>query len=231
MNNNYIDELFHDDNDINQLASSVIEVFPMSDSDNIEDFLFNPHPNCPDIIPILPMTGNVLFPGTITPINVTRTMSLRLLRDVAETETFIGVVAQRVESADNPTREDLYDVGCIAHVVKVIEMPNNEVVGILRGLACFTLGNIVKTRPYLYGQQSPFTNADSGQPLTKEDRESAKILVRKYSSFLKSVNPNDITIKTLREIRGQRMLINFIASHIDIDVTSKQKLLEMGGTK
>lgn len=225
MNNYYIDELFHDNNDANMVTSSVI--LPVSDSENIEEFLFNPHAESPDVIPILPMTGNVLFPGTITPINVTRSMSLRLLRDVAESDNYIGVVAQRQEVDDVPVRSDLYDVGCIAQVVKVIDMPNNEYVGILRGVSCFALGDIVETRPYLYGQRREYTNADSTQTLSKEERESVKILVRKYSSYLKLVNPNDITIKTLKEIRGQRMLINFIASHIDIDIASKQALLEM----
>ncbi len=227
MNNKYIDELFHDAGADTILTSSVIEVLPMADGDNIEDFLFNPDAETPDVIPILPITGNVLFPGTITPINVARTMSLRLLRDVAETDNYIGVVAQRTEVPDLPSRAELYDVGGLAQVVKVIEMPNNEVVAILRGLACFTLGDIVKTKPYLYGERRPFVNADSGQQLSKEERETAKILVRKYIAYLKSVNPNDVTIKTLREIKGQRMLINFIASHVDIEVAAKQNLLEM----
>ena len=82
MSNNYIDELFTDVARCANASSAVIEVLPMSDNGNVEEFLFESNPECPDIIPILPMTGNVLFPGTITPINVTRDMSLKLLRTV-----------------------------------------------------------------------------------------------------------------------------------------------------
>ncbi len=76
------------------------------------------------------------------------------------------------------------------------------------------------------GEKLQADTADKKDGCTKEERESAKILARKYSAYLKSVNPGDVTIKTLKEIRGPRMLVNFIASHIDIDVASKQKLLE-----
>ena len=227
MKNDYIDELFHEMMECDRGSSAMIEVVPMSDSGNIEEFLFDQHPDCPDIIPILPMTGNVLFPGTITPINVTRAMSLKLLRHVAEKNEYIGVVTQRNDNTDFPEREDLFDTGCLAQVVKVIDMPNNEVIGILRGSSSFKLGDLVEKKPYLTGYRLPAFTADLTDTFTKEDRESVKMLVRKYSSYLKSVNPNDITIKTLREIRGPRMVINFIASHIDMDVSYKQTILEM----
>ena len=227
MSNNYIDELFTDVARCANASSAVIEVLPMSDNGNVEEFLFESNPECPDIIPILPMTGNVLFPGTITPINVTRDMSLKLLRKVAESGEYIGVVTQRNDYTDIPARSDLYDIGCLAQVVKVIDMPNDDVIGILRGSNCFRLGEIVSTKPYLMGEKQPAENADTTAALTKDDKESARILMRKYSAFLKSVNPGDITIKTLKEIRGTRMLVNFIASQIDIDIPQKQKLLEM----
>lgn len=227
MTNNYIDELFHEMMDSEHTASAMIEVVPMSENGSSEDFLFDLNPDCPDIIPILPMTGNVLFPGTITPINVSRTMSLKLLHEVAEKNVFIGVVTQRNDTYDTPNRTDLYDTGCIAQVVKLIDMPNNEVIGILRGCSTFILGDLVSDNPFLRGQKLPSFNADMIPDLTREERESIKILVRKYTAYLKSVNPNDITIKTLREIHGPRMLVNFIASHIDMDVSFKQQLLEM----
>ena len=227
MKNNYIDELFHEMVESDVVSSAMIEVVPMSESGNIEEFLFEAHPDCPDVIPILPITGNVLFPGTITPITVTRQMSLRLLRSVAEKGLYVGVVTQRHDTMSTPMRGDLYDVGCLAQVVKLIDMPNHDVVAILRSSTAFHLGKIVDTEPFLKGTYTLADNADAIDAISKEDREAAKILSRNYISYLKSVNPSDITIKTLREIKGPRMLINFVASHIDIDVTQKQVILEM----
>lgn len=228
MKNKYIDELFGDSFDGMEFNNAKIEVVPMTEFDDSEDFLFEPNPDCPNVIPILPMTGNVLFPGTMAPVTVTRNSSLLLLREAAEKGHHIGVVAQRDENSELPTRSKLYDIGCIAHVVKVIDMPNGDVIGILRGGSCFQLGRIVSVEPYLVGEQFPALNADSNLTVTKELRESAKILSRKYSAYLKSVNPRDLTIKTIKEIRGPKMLINFIATHIEIDVSAKQAILELG---
>lgn len=226
MKNKYINELFGDVNGGDELGHARVEVVPMIDVDDPDEFLFSPRPDNPKVLPILPLTGNVLFPGTITPVTITRQSSLQLLREASETGQNIGVVSQRDDS-QSPTRSKLYDVGCIAMVVKVIDMNEDDVLAILRGASCFKLGRIVASEPYLIGEQRAVINADSSDQLSKDDRESAKILNRKYSSYLKSINPNDVTIKTLKEIRGSRMLINFIATHIDMDVQSKQNLLEM----
>lgn len=227
MKNDYIDELFNDVAEGVNVGSAMIEVLPMGDGVNPEEFLFETNPDCLDVVPILPLSGNVLFPGTITPIGITRDMSLKLLRRVAENGEYIGVVTQRNEYSDIPERSDLYDIGCLAQVVKVIDLPNDEVVGILRGSCSFRLGEIVSNKPYLMGRRLQTVTADMTETFSKEDQESAKILSRKYTAYLKSVNPNDVTIKTIKEFRGPRMLVNFIASHIDIDVAAKQKLLEM----
>ncbi len=226
MKNKYIDELFRDVMRADEMGHAKIDIVPMSDIDNVEEFLFENYPDCPEVIPILPLTGNVLFPGTITPVTITRQSSLQLLREAAETGHHIGVVTQRDDS-EHPTRSKLYDVGCIALVVKVIEMNDDDVIAILRGSCTFRLGRIVATSPYLMGEQHQEFGVDANDQLSKEDRESIKILVRKYSSFLKASNPNDVTIKTLKEIRGPRMLLNFIATHIEMEVPKKQQLLEM----
>ncbi len=226
MKNKYIDELFRDVMGGDELGHAKIDVVPMIDTDDPDEFLFTSNPDCPDLLPILPLTGNVLFPGTITPVTITRQSSLKLLRDAAESGQYIGVVTQRDES-EHPKRSSLYDVGCIALVVKVIDMNDDDVLAILRGNSCFRLGRIISSEPYLMGEQRLEANADTVGKLSKEDRESVRILTRKYTSYLKSVNPNDISIKTIREIRGQRMQINFIATHIDMDIPLKQGLLEM----
>ena len=227
MSNRYIDELFHDLSDDRGMESALIEVLPMSEGGQLEEFLFDLNPDCPDVLPILPLTGTVLFPGTITPISVSRNSSLQLLRKMADSKEYIGVVTQKDDATNVPERRDLYDTGCIAQVIKVIDMPNSDVVAVLRGSNAFRLGKLVSKRPFLMGEKLPAYNADVLETVTKEDKDSAKILVRRYSAYLKSVNPNDITIKTLKEIRGPRMLVNFIASHIDIDAASKQAILEM----
>jgi len=227
MKHNLIDELFCDNYDTQGDIMSKIEVLPISNTDESDDFMFVSEPNCEDIIPILPITSNVVFPGTLAPINASRKSSIKLLQEASNKNLYIGVVTQRNENENElPKREELYNVGCIARVVKVFELPGDEVIGILHGVCCFQLGKIVASDPYLLGEQSPVTTADSKNVTTK-DREMASLLVRQYTAYLKSTNPKDMSIRTIKEIKGPRMAINFIASHIDASVQTKQSILEM----
>ncbi|MCR4829527.1 MAG: endopeptidase La [Bacteroidales bacterium] len=208
-------------------APGKIELVAVPNGDEGEDMMFEPKPNCGRVVPILPMTGNVLFPGTITPIAVTRDTSLRLLRENAETNSVIGVVVQREETSALPPRSKLYDIGTLARVVRVIDMPNGDTLGILHGLDSFKLGRIVSRSPYLHGEQSPADNADCRGVLTPQDIEVGKLLVRKYINYIKSINNKDLNIKVIRELKGPRMQINLVASQIEMDTNSKQQILEM----
>ena len=227
MKHNYIDELFSDLFDAIGDDKPKIEVLPIASIEGTDDYMFVPSPDCEDIIPILPVTGNVVFPGTLAPLNVARASSRRLLREASEKSLFVGVVAQRVDdNSDLPQRDDLFDVGCIARVVKVIDAPGDEVVGILHGINSFQLGDIVARDPYLLGYQRPVKTAEN-KKLSRRDRDLAALLIKQYTAYLKSLNPKDLAIRTIKEMGGPRMAINFIASHIDLPVAVKQQILEM----
>ncbi|RZK16708.1 MAG: endopeptidase La, partial [Hymenobacter sp.] len=76
----------------------------------------------PDTLALLPVRNTVLFPGVVLPVTVTRKKSIRLIRKMAaKNEKLIGVVAQRNPDADEPTLDDLYEVGTLARILKLID--------------------------------------------------------------------------------------------------------------
>ena len=227
MKHKYIDELFSDLPDNFDLSDAKIEVLPVGDVADTDDFMFDPNPIRDSIIPILPIIGTVLFPGTLTPITVTRDSSLLLLREAYDKEEHIGVVAQRDEDDAPPTRARLYDNGCIARIVKIIDMPNGDVVAVLHGLSTFTLKNIESVDPYFKGTQTMAMTADNCDTLTKKDKESLKVLVNKYVQYLKMAHSKSMTIRALKEFKGDRMLVNFIATQLEVSTSVKQGWLEM----
>ncbi len=97
MKHNFIDELFCNNKDTQGASNAKIEVLPITNTDETDDFMFVSSPDCEAIIPILPITGNVIFPGTLAPINVSRESSLKLLHDASEKNLHIGVVTQRTD--------------------------------------------------------------------------------------------------------------------------------------
>ena len=83
-------------------------------------------PAIPDVLPILPVRSFVVFPGTVAPLNVQRTASIKLLDDTLPQSKIIGLVAQRDSEKEDPEARDLYEVGTAAIVLKLLRQADYE---------------------------------------------------------------------------------------------------------
>jgi len=109
-----------------------------------------PAPNETDSVPILPLRNSVLFPMSVVPINVGRPRSVRLVEDLLGRErALVGVLSQRSPDVDEPSFKELYAVGTIARVVKVIRLGPNNYSVVLNGLGRFRVKGIANLEPYM----------------------------------------------------------------------------------
>ncbi len=110
-------------------------------------------PGAIEVVPILPLRNAVLFPAAVVPINVGRARSVRLIEDLPSlTSRIIGVVTQQQPETEDPTFNDLFRVGTLARVVKVIKLGTTNHSVVLQGLGRFTLDSLVTEVPYLKGR-------------------------------------------------------------------------------
>src|SRR5215470_11344103 len=97
-----------------------------------------PASNETDSVPILPLRNSVLFPMSVVPINVDRPRSVRLVEDLLGRErALIGIVSQKNPELDEPTFRDLYDIGTLTRVVKIIRLEQSNYSMVLNGLKRF----------------------------------------------------------------------------------------------
>jgi ATP-dependent Lon protease len=109
-----------------------------------------PAPNEADSVPILPLRNSVLFPMSVVPINVGRPRSVRLVEDLLGRErALVGVISQRSPDVDEPTFKELYALGTVARVVKVIRLGTNNYSVVLNGLGRFRVKGLVALEPYM----------------------------------------------------------------------------------
>src|SRR4029079_18068411 len=109
-----------------------------------------PSPQETDSIPVLPLRNSVLFPMSVVPINVGRPRSVRLVEDLLGRErALVGVISQRSPDVDEPTFKELYAIGTVARVVKVIRLGPNNYSVVLNGLGRFRVKGIVSLEPYM----------------------------------------------------------------------------------
>ena len=135
-----------------------------------------------EILPILPLRNAVLFPAAVVPINVGRARSVRLVEELAQSEVrVIGVVTQKSPDTEDPTLADLYTVGTLARIVKIIKLGASNYSVLLQGLGRFNLTGIANEAPYLRGKIQRHTESLERTPeierLSRELRELAKSLM------------------------------------------------------
>src|SRR5690606_9380077 len=92
-----------------------------------------PQSELPDELPILAVRNTVLFPGVVLPITVSRKKSVRLVRKAHKGNKIIGVVAQKNINSDDPTAEDIYEIGTIAKILKMLVLPDGNTTIIIQG--------------------------------------------------------------------------------------------------
>jgi len=196
-----------------------------------EKIRINDNIDIPDTLPILPLRNTVLFPGVIIPINIGREKSLKLIRYAYKENAAIGVIAQRKTNIENPGIDDLYKVGSIATVLKILEMPDGTTTAIVQGKKRFMLEDILYDDPYHVGKI--ILKVEEKMPVNDPEytaiAESLKEITAKIIKFSSHI-PNEAGV-ALRNIEDTLFLINFISSNSDVEFQSKQELLEIDNLK
>lgn len=103
----------------------------------------------PESLPILPLRGVVVFPQTAVPLTVGQTRSIHLVDDVVAGDKLIGLVASRNPELETPGPEDLYSIGTMAIVHRMLRAPDGTIRLLVQGLERFRLKEFIQTEPYL----------------------------------------------------------------------------------
>ncbi len=180
----------------------------------------------PEEIPVLALKNTVLFPGIIIPITVGRKKSLAAIQEAYDSNRMIGVVSQQNSKLENPKPEDLFKVGTVARILKLLRMPDGSATAILQGRSRFQIEEIIQEDPYLKCKIS----ARSEIPVSENIEFEALISsVKDMAKQIIELSPNipSEAVVMLKNINKDSFLLNFISSNLGIKVEAKQKVLEV----
>ena len=152
--------------DVFDSDTEFIPIVSDEDEQNVSEF------EVPDILPILPLRNTVLFPGVIIPISIGREKSLTLIRQLQKSKGIFGAVSQKDIQVEEPGFEDLFEIGTVAKIIKVLEMPDNSTSVIIQGKKRFQLNSIISTEPYHMGNVTALNDENP----EKNDREFEAIV-------------------------------------------------------
>ena len=177
-------------------------------------------------LPILALRNMVLFPGITMPVAIGRSKSLALVKAAQKENLLIGVVCQYDYTTDDPTQSDLYSVGVVAEILKVLELPDNTTNVILQGKGRFKLNKITQTVPY---NRCVVTLLDDFVPQQSDAEFEALVSSLKDLTFdmLKKLGDGarEMTF-AVKNISDSAYLVNFLCCNTPIDPDMKQQMLE-----
>lgn len=179
----------------------------------------------PNSLPILPLRNTVLFPGVVIPISAGRDKSIKLINEANAGNKIIGVVAQKNEADEDPTKNDIYPVGTVAKILRVLKMPDGNITVILQGKKRFAIDAVTSEKPYL---KAMVKEVDEIRPGVHDTEFSAIVdSIRELAIQIIKESPNIPTEATfaIKNIESQSFLINFVSSNMNLSVKEKQDLL------
>jgi ATP-dependent Lon protease len=190
-----------------------------------EDIEDDKNETYPDTIPILALKNTVLFPGIITPITVGRDKSIKAINKAYEGNRHIAVLAQKKDNTENLQTENLYEVGTIARIIKLLRMPDGTATAIIQGRRRFRLREMISDTPYLVGKIEPIKQEEASN-LVEFDAmvASVKDMAKEIIELSPNI-PSEANVM-LSNIKNKTFLLYFIASNLRTSVEIKQGILE-----
>lgn len=181
----------------------------------------------PLTLPILSLRNTVLFPGVVIPITASRNKSIKLIKDANNFNKLLGVVSQKDEKIEDPKSNDIFKIGTVAKILKVLQMPDGNTTVIIQGKRRFEIDRIISEKPYITAniKSSPEVN-----PGPKNSEFTATIdSIKDLALEIIKRNPNIPSEASfaIKNIESNSFLINFVSSNLNLPVIDKQGILEI----
>ena len=182
-------------------------------------------PTEPIQLPLLPLRDVVVFPHMVMPLFVGRPKSIKALEASMETGKSILLVAQKTASKDEPTVQDLYQVGCIANILQMLKLPDGTVKVLVEGTQRADVSQIEDSLGYFNCEATPQTIPSIDQSETEALKRAIVAQFDQYVKLNKKI-PQEI-LASLTGIDDASRLADTICAHLPIKLDQKQLLLEM----
>jgi ATP-dependent Lon protease len=209
---------------LNQIMGDEIELIPLVSEEDEKKFSKQ---SIPEVLPVLSLKNTVLFPGVVIPITAGRNKSIKLLEDAYNEKQLIGVVSQKNSKVDVPSINDIFEIGTVAKILKMLKMPDGNTTVILQGIKRFRWVEMIQTEPYFKASIQILSEkkSDGRNKEFAATIESIKDLALQIIEINPSI-PSEASL-AINNIESSSFLINFICSNLNLNINEKQKLLEV----
>ena len=181
----------------------------------------------PDILPVLPLKDVVVFPFIILPLSVSREKSITAVDAALAEQRIIMLVAQRDAQNETPRPEELYPVGTVAAIMRMLKLPDGRIRLLVQGLSRARVDSFLAEEPYLKAKITKLEEPQTPKVLPPEQEallRSVKQNLEKSVSLGKNISPEVMVIAA--NLDDPARLADLAASNLELKLEDAQKVLE-----
>ncbi len=181
-------------------------------------------PVLPEELPILLLSGQVVFPMSVAPIRTSDKSEMKLLDEVAMGNRLVGLLAKRDGEGAPDSIKEAFEVGCVARILQLQHVPDGSINVLFQAFQRFRVAGVIRREPYLFAKIEllpiPESNAEELAPLATTVKNQMMRLIE--------LSPNipDGASAMVENIEDPGFLADLVATNLNIPVSDKQKLLE-----
>ncbi len=179
----------------------------------------------PTQLPLLPLRDVVVFPHMVIPLFVGRPKSIKALEAAMEQGKSIMLAAQKAATKDEPSADDIYEIGCIANILQMLKLPDGTVKVLVEGAQRARIHQISETESHFTAELSPVESEPGDEAEVEAMRRAIVQQFDQYVKLNKKIPPEILT--SLAGIDDAGRLADTIAAHLPLKLEQKQRILEI----
>ena len=176
-------------------------------------------------LPLLPLRDVVVFPHMVIPLFVGRPKSIKALEAAMEQGKSIMLAAQKAAAKDEPSAEDIYQIGCVANILQMLKLPDGTVKVLVEGAQRARIHNITDTDSHFIADLTPVESEPGDESEVEAMRRAIVQQFDQYVKLNKKIPPEILT--SLAGIDDAGRLADTIAAHLPLKLEQKQIILEI----
>jgi len=176
-------------------------------------------------LPLLPLRDVVVFPHMVIPLFVGRPKSIKALEAAMEQGKSIMLAAQKAAAKDEPSADDIYEIGCVANILQMLKLPDGTVKVLVEGAQRARIHNITELDTHFVAELTPVESEPGDESEVEAMRRAIVQQFDQYVKLNKKIPPEILT--SLAGIDDAGRLADTIAAHLPLKLEQKQVILEI----
>ncbi|TMB78530.1 MAG: endopeptidase La [Chloroflexi bacterium] len=183
----------------------------------------------PDVLPVLPLKDIVIYPFAVQPLGVGQERSIRLIDDVMRGDRLVVLVAQKSAETEQAGPDDIYRIGTVSRVARMIRMPDGTIQIIVQGLERVDIGEFTQEKPYLAAHVTLKPDMQEDDKETEAIKRNVVSYFQRLVALVQNV-PEGVAAATLN-LEEPRQVVYVIATFMQMELELRQKLLELDSVR